>query len=124
MIESTYNDMVAAGILDHICNQLGSDRRSTLVLLVLPSIVEVWDDGCDPPGAGRLASMDHDEQFHEGSIGGCRCSRRSWTAASCIDNVDVVLSDRLCDSDDRLARFIAGDCSLAKGLSEPGEPER
>lgn len=70
--------MVAAGILNHIGNELGSDGCSTLVLFVLPCIEEVRNDCSDSLCTGRLASMDHDEQLHERGIGRCRRSIWRW----------------------------------------------
>jgi hypothetical protein len=62
------DDMVTPSSLQHIRNQLGRDRCSALVLLVLARIWEVRDDCSDASGAGGLAGVDHDEEFHEAVI--------------------------------------------------------
>lgn len=58
---STY----AARDLEHIGNQLGADGCPGLVLLVLPGVGEIRDDGSDAAGRCGAAGVDHDEQLHE-----------------------------------------------------------
>lgn len=41
------NNMITPGRLQHIRNQLRTDRRPTLIFFILTRIGEVWDDGCD-----------------------------------------------------------------------------
>jgi hypothetical protein len=62
------DDMVTPSSLQHIRNKLGRDRCSTLVFLVLARVWEVRDDRSDASGAGGLAGVDHDEEFHEAVI--------------------------------------------------------
>lgn len=64
-VEIHRDDVVTPSGLQHIGDKLRRDWRSALVLLVLTRIGEVWDDGCDAAGAGRLAGVDHDEKLHE-----------------------------------------------------------
>lgn len=59
------DDMVAASSLKHIGHQLGGDRRTALVLLVLASIREVGNDSGDAASGGSLASVDHDQKLHQ-----------------------------------------------------------
>ena len=65
---STYNDMITSSILNHVGYELCCNWSSTLILLVLSRIEEMRNDCSDPPCAGRLASVNHDEQFHERCI--------------------------------------------------------
>lgn len=62
------DNVVAASRLEHVSHQLGGDRSTALVLLVLARIGEVRDDSCYAPGGGRLASVDHDKEFHESVV--------------------------------------------------------
>lgn len=62
------DNMVAAGSLQHVRDELGGYGRATLVLLVLPRIREIRDDGGDSPGAGGSAGVDHDEKLHEAIV--------------------------------------------------------
>lgn len=59
------DDMVAASGLEHVGHQLGGNRSTTLVLLILARIREVGDDSRDASGRGRLASIYHDKKLHE-----------------------------------------------------------
>ncbi len=59
------DNVVAAGGLEHICDQLGRDWSAGLVFLVLARVWEVWNDGGDATGRGSLTSIDHDEELHE-----------------------------------------------------------
>lgn len=62
------DDVVAASGLEHVRHQLGGDRSTTLVLLILAGVREVGDDGCDAAGRGGLASVDHDKELHESIV--------------------------------------------------------
>jgi len=62
------DDMVAAGGLKHVSHQTGSDGGTRFVLLVLTSVGEVGQDGGNATGRGCLASVDHDEQFHDSIV--------------------------------------------------------
>jgi len=53
----THDDVVTSRRDQHVGDELGGDGRSGLVLLVLPSIEEVRDDGCDPLGRCDLLSV-------------------------------------------------------------------
>lgn len=68
------DEVIAAGSLQHVGDQLGRDRCSTLVLLVLSGIGEVREDGRDATGAGGSAGMDHDQELHQAVVDvvGCR----------------------------------------------------
>lgn len=59
------DDMIAASSLEHVGHQLGGDRSTALVFLILARVGEVGDDGCDTASGGRLASVYHDEKLHE-----------------------------------------------------------
>jgi hypothetical protein len=62
------DDVVAAGGLEHVGNELGGDGRAGLVLLVLAGVEEVGDDGGDSAGRGGFAGVDHDQQLHEAVV--------------------------------------------------------
>jgi hypothetical protein len=59
------DDMIAPGRLQHIGNELRRDRRPGLVLLILPRVWEVRDHSRDAACTSCLASVYHDEQFHQ-----------------------------------------------------------
>lgn len=67
-VEVHGDDVVAAGRLQHVGDELGRDGRAALVLLVLPRVGEVGDHGRDAPRRGRAAGVDHDEQLHKSVI--------------------------------------------------------
>lgn len=62
------DNVVAASRLEHVGHQLGCDRSTAFVFLVLACIGKVGNDGRDAPGRGRLASVDHDKKFHESVV--------------------------------------------------------
>jgi len=62
------DDVVAAGRLQHVGHQPGSNGRAGLVFFVLPGIGEVWDDGGDAACGGGFARIDHYEEFHEAIV--------------------------------------------------------
>jgi hypothetical protein len=51
--------------LKHVCNQLGTDGSSRLVLLVLTRIGKAGDNSSDPSGRGSSTSVNHDEELHQ-----------------------------------------------------------
>jgi hypothetical protein len=59
-----YNNMIAAGSLQHIGHKLGSNRGSGFVLLVLSRVRETWDYSGDAPCRSRATCIDHDKEFH------------------------------------------------------------
>lgn len=105
--------MVTARLLNHVGDELGADRGAALVLLVLSCVEEVRDDGCDAPGTGDLASMNHDEQLHEAGIRTCEGAGSGRGAARGVDDIDIVFSYALGDAHDTFARLIARDCCFA-----------
>lgn len=62
------DDMVAAGALQHVCDELRADGRARLVLLVLSRVGEVWHDGRDAAGRRGFAGFDDDEQLHQAVV--------------------------------------------------------
>lgn len=91
--------MITTCLLYHIGDEFGRDGGSTFVFFVLPGIREQRYNGGDSLGACDLACVNHDTEFHEGSVHG---------AASSVDNVHIVLPHRLCNSDIGLANAAAG----------------
>ena len=85
--------MVAPGLLEHVGDELGRDRRAALVLLVLARVREEGHDGGDALRARDLARVDHDAQLHE---------RRVDLAAAGVDDVHVVLAHRFAYAHRRL----------------------
>lgn len=59
------DDMVAAGTLQHVRDELGANGGARLVFLVLAGIGEVWHDSGDAARGCRLAGLDDDEQLHQ-----------------------------------------------------------
>lgn len=83
-VEVHGDDVVAAGSLEHVSHQSGGDGGTRLVFLVLTSVREVGEDGGDAAGRGRLAGVDHDEQFHDSVVdvaGGSRLQDEDWSAS-------------------------------------------
>jgi len=62
------DDVVAAGGLQHVRDELGGDGGARLVLLVLARVGEVGDHGGDAARGGGLARVDHDEELHEAVV--------------------------------------------------------
>jgi len=58
------NDMIATGHGKHICDELGGNRRTRPLLLVLPCIRITRDNRRYPACACGLAGRDEDEKFH------------------------------------------------------------
>lgn len=58
------DDVVAAGGLQHVCHELGSNRSPTLILLVLARVGEVGQNGGDAARRGGAAGVDEDEELH------------------------------------------------------------
>ena len=85
---STHNNMVTSTLLQHICNKLGCDRRSTFVFLILASVREQWQNCRDSLCTCNLACVYHDAHFHQCIID-CSTTR--------IDDVDIALSDAVQD---------------------------
>lgn len=67
--------MVAAGGLQHVCHEFGSDRSPTLILLVLASIGEVGQNGGDTARRGSAAGVDEDEELHDVIVHAVRLAR-------------------------------------------------
>ena len=76
-------DMIASSSLQHVGHQLGGDRSTALVFLILARIGEVGNNGRDAAGGGSLASIDHDEEFHKSVVdvvGSCGLQDKDWKA--------------------------------------------
>ena len=103
--------MVTSGLLQHVRNQFCCDRCTTLVLFVLPSVREQWDDRSDSLRAGNLAGVDHNAKFHQGCIHG---------PASRIDDIHVVFSHGFCDANVCLANAAPRYLCTRDLYTEPG----
>lgn len=95
--------MVAASPLDHICDELGGDGCTALVLLVLTSVGKQWDDSSYTLRARNLAGVDHNAKFHK---------RRVDRPTAGVDDVDIRFTDRLCYSHVGLANAALRDLRL------------
>ena len=91
LVEVHRQDPVGAGDRDHVGDQAGRDRDARLVLLVRAAVGVERDDRGDPPGAGALEGVDHDQQFHD---------RLVDRVAGRLDEEDVLLADVLEDLDE------------------------
>ena len=85
----THDNVVASRLLKHVGDKFGGNRRPAFVFLVLTRIGEEGDDGGDSLRAGNLTGVDHDAELHECGV---------YLAAASVDDVDVILSDGLCDA--------------------------
>lgn len=77
------DDVIAPSSLQHVGHQLGGDRSTALVFLILARIGEVGNNGRDAAGGGSLASIDHDEEFHKSVVdvvGSCGLQDEDWKA--------------------------------------------
>ena len=101
--------MVASRLLEHVGDEFGGDRRSTLILLVLTRVGEEGDDGGNPLCAGDLTGMDHDAKLHERSV---------YLATASVDDIDVILPDGLCDTNVGFADAGFRDCGSRDGDAE------
>ena len=86
--------MVTSRLLYHVRNQLCRDRRTTLVLFVLPCVREQWDDRGNSLRASNLAGVDHNAELHQGGVH-CPASR--------VDDIHVILAHRFCNANVRFA---------------------
>jgi hypothetical protein len=107
--EHTYNDMIAPCLLNHIRYQLRRDGRPAFVFLILPGVWEERDNGRDSLRARNFARMYHDAQLHKGRVD---------LSTTRIDDVDIVLSNRLDDADTGLADSALGYYCFANGQAE------
>lgn len=103
---STYDDMVATSLLNHVRNEFSGNRRSALIFFVLTCVREERNDRCDALSARNFAGMDHDAELHESCV---HCTTAS------VDDIDIVLSHRFGDPDVRFADTTLSDFSLGKG---------
>lgn len=62
------DNVVTASGLEHVCNQLRRDWCTRLVLLILASVWEVWDNSGDAASRCGLAGIDHDQELHEAVV--------------------------------------------------------
>ena len=108
--------MITSRILNHVGDELGRNWRTALVLLVLSRIEEVRNDGRDPPGAGRLAGVDHDEELHQAVVDVVR--------GRGLQNEDILVSDRLADRHRGLLIRIVEAHGLCDLDAEPRVGER
>lgn len=106
----THDDVIAARLLDHVCNKLRRDWGAALVLLVLPRIWVQRNDGRDALRARNLAGVDHNAQLHERGVD---------LAATSVDDIDVVLADGLCDAHTGFADAALRDFCFAECETEP-----
>ena len=110
--------MITSRLFDHIRDELGTDRSPALILLILPCIKEMGNDGRHAPCARDLARMNHDEELHERCVGRYEvlarcCGHGRGRAAGGIDDVDIMLAHRLGYPNDRLSAVIARDRRFA-----------
>ena len=118
LVEVHRQDPVRAGHGDHVGDQPGRDRHAGLVLLVRAAVGVERDDRGDPPRAGPLERVDHDQQFHD---------RLVDRVAGRLDQEDVLLADVLQDLDEDVLVRELEDLGLARLAAEvtadlPGQP--
>ena len=64
-MEIDAHDPVSAGHGEHVGEQLGGDRLTTLGLTVLAGVAVEGTDGGDALGRGALGGVDHDQLLHD-----------------------------------------------------------
>ena len=105
LLHCTHDNMVTACLLDHVCDQLGSDGRSTFVFFILPSIRKKRYHCCYPFCACNFACVNHNAKLHKWRIDSTAASR---------DNVHIVFANGLRNSYICFANAAAGNFSLGK----------
>ena len=101
--------MVTSRLLKHVGDQFGGNRRSTLILFVLTRIREEGDNGGDSFRARDLAGVNHDAKLHEGRVD---------LATAGVYDINVILTDRLCDANVRLSNPGFRDRGSGNGYAE------
>jgi hypothetical protein len=97
---TAYNNVVTAGSLNHVGDELGGYRSSTFVLLVLASIWKKGNNRGNPLCTCYFACVDHYTEFHKRCVHG---------ATSGVDNVDIILANRLNDANVSFTDCIASN---------------
>lgn len=108
----THYDMVAPRLLQHICDELSGNRCPALVFLVLASVGEERDHCSNAFCACDFAGVDHNAKFHEGGVD---------LATSGVDDVHIVLSYRLCNTDVSFTDSAFRDFGTAEREAKPVE---
>lgn len=98
--------MVAPALLQHVRNELRSNRRTALVLLVLARVRKQRQHSCNALRTCDLARVDHDAHLHERPV---HLSRAG------VHNVHIVLAHRLCDAHRRLPDAVDRHLRLRHG---------
>ena len=96
---------VRSGPGDQVRHELRRDRHASFVLAILPGVPEIGQDRGHPRGAGPLATVDHDQQFHQVLVHG-RTGR--------LHQIDVAAADVLLD--------LAGDLAVRKIAEDDRDP--
>lgn len=92
VLATTHDDMVTSCLPQHIGYQLGRDRSSALVLLVLSCVHEVRNDSGDSSSRGNLAGMDHDAKLHQGGVDFAGTLQHCSVAVSTVRLTALLLS--------------------------------
>jgi hypothetical protein len=93
-VEVDGDDVVGTGDLEHVCQQLGRDGGTALVLLVLAGVGKVWQHQRDATGASGAAGVAHDEHLHDAVVD--LAGRRAG------NDKDVLITNRLANGNTRL----------------------
>ena len=86
---SIVSSAVRAGDADHVGDQARGDGDAWLVLLVRPAVRVVGHDRRDPPRAGALEGVDHDQELHDRLLNG---------AVRRLDDEDVAVAGVVLDA--------------------------
>nr|POE46921.1 hypothetical protein CFP56_00253 [Quercus suber] len=124
------DDMVAARGLQHVGHQLGRDRSSTLILLVLAGVGEVGQHGRDAAGGGGATGVDQDQQLHDMIVDvswigrleneDCRVLPSVLSGAGCLKgSVDVPSSSRTLSPMDMLDSLLEYCSTMILASSMP-----
>ncbi|KAH3679785.1 hypothetical protein WICPIJ_008519 [Wickerhamomyces pijperi] len=87
-------------------HQLGSDWSSGLVLTILTSIWEVWNDSSDTASRGGLTGVDHNQQFQNPIVDNTRSDLNN--------NVDVFISNRFLDGEGNLTTGVTFEVDVGQ----------
>jgi hypothetical protein len=78
---------IRAGAGDHIGDQFGRDGDAALIFSILPRISKIRNDGSDLGSTGSLATVNHNQQFHQIVVH----RRASWLHQEHIATADIVV---------------------------------
>ena len=78
--------MVTSRSLKHVGNELGGDRSSGFIFLILPGVRETRNDSRDPSCGSSATCINHDKELHKVVID---------TVGPCLHDKHIFIAHRL-----------------------------